>query len=964
MTIIVFLIDTSASMFQRTYIGGRTTMLDVAKNAVETFVKIRQRSIDSRIDRYMLLTFEETPNNIKAGWKENLATFMNELKNLQCNSMTTMGVAVKQAFDILNINRMTSGIDTYGQGRCPFYLETSVIVLITDGGKLTTINGVQEEFNLPMHSPIPGSEMTREPFRWDQRLFALVLRLAGTPAAERDSGLVPSDSSPIDAMCEVTGGRSYCITSHRMLNQCIDSLVQKVQNGVVINFEKIGPDPPPADKDEKEDGNSRDGDEMATAPPLNTSWHNCRKMIYVPKGGKAYTFGFWPIPESFWPEITASALPPRTAHPNVKFACSNAEPMVIENLPFDKYELEPSPLTQYILSRKQPKTCWQVFVANSYKNSEVGHPFGYLKASTNLNCVNLFVMPYNYPVLLPLLEELFKIHRLKPSNEWRTQFQNYLRTLPAYYAAPLRRALTRMGTPVALATTLISESSENCLSYSVNNYLKRLKNQAKVEYDKLCSEIIQRQSNANGLKTNFNNPEQIRVLPRVTVKKELITHPLLTDKFKDQIQEPPNVFVSTLDKERVSVSFKNPFDIPRHRLIQQVVRMRNNFLQPDWISLDQDAAHSLPISQMGNYQDYLKKQTPQLREIESAPVRQHMFGNPFKIDKRMMVDEADIDLVGSPGTKTNNKRPNQNQDAARLPCKRKPGPLPKNFSIKRPSLDVTPPASPIISPQPSPIPWLNAIEQDIPTFEAAPPIIVNGVDSPCSSDRSRSPSPTLELPVFVDAPPPPAAAPAAPAEPVQAINNHSASVPRSCAIAPTPPPPIHSYSISIAAEANSTAPANVAYASPVIANDKDREISQILRETNHHAFAVAHSNALTNNSVAASNVVTNNNSHPAVAAAKSPVSDIVVKEEEAVENNIEEIVAENFEIRKNLNKLVRKPGKNFEELLDRVKTLKGDSDMQIKIIKMVIKESLRFKRQYLATVLENHMKSLMNGAHK
>lgn len=72
---------------------------------------------------------------------------------------------------------------------------------------------------------------------------------------------------------------------------------------------------------------------------------------------------------------------------------------------------------------------------NSYKNSEVGHPFGYLKASTNLNCVNLFVMPYNYPVLLPLLDELFKVHRQKFTSEWRTQFNNYLRTMPAYYAA-------------------------------------------------------------------------------------------------------------------------------------------------------------------------------------------------------------------------------------------------------------------------------------------------------------------------------------------------------------------------------------------------------------------------------------------------------------------------------------------------------------------------------------------------
>jgi hypothetical protein len=36
---------------------------------------------------------------------------------------------------------------------------------------------------------------------------------------------------------------------------------------------------------------------------------------------------------------------------------------------------------------------------------------------------------------------------------------------------------------------------------------------------------------------------------------------------------------------------------------------------------------------MGNYQEYLKHMQPQLREIESAPDQQHMFGNPLKIDK-------------------------------------------------------------------------------------------------------------------------------------------------------------------------------------------------------------------------------------------------------------------------------------------------------------------------------------------
>ena len=42
-------------------------------------------------------------------------------------------------------------------------------------------------------------------------------------------------------------GRSYSVCSPRMLNQCLESLVQKVQSGVVINFEKAGPDPSPVE---------------------------------------------------------------------------------------------------------------------------------------------------------------------------------------------------------------------------------------------------------------------------------------------------------------------------------------------------------------------------------------------------------------------------------------------------------------------------------------------------------------------------------------------------------------------------------------------------------------------------------------------------------------------------------------------------------------------------------------------
>ncbi|XP_027755359.1 integrator complex subunit 6-like isoform X4 [Empidonax traillii] len=399
MPILLFLIDTSASMNQRAYLG--TSYLDIAKGAVEIFMKLRARDPASRGDRYMLVTFDEPPYCIKAGWKENHATFMNELKNLQASGLTTLGQALRSSFDLLNLNRLVSGIDNYGQGRNPFFLEPSILITITDGNKLTNTAGVQEELHLPLNSPLPGSELTKEPFRWDQRLFALVLRLPGAASAEPEQlGSVPTDESAITQMCEVTGGRSYCVRTQRMLNQCLESLVQKVQSGVVINFEKSGPDPAPIGEDGLVDS-SRPINSFASQP-----WHSCHKLIYVrPNPKTGVPVGHWPIPESFWPDQNSPTLPPRTAHPVVRFSCVDCEPMVIDKLPFDKYELEPSPLTQYILERKSPHTCWQVFVSSSGKYSELGHPFGYLKASTTLTCVNLFVMPYNYPVLLPLLAE-------------------------------------------------------------------------------------------------------------------------------------------------------------------------------------------------------------------------------------------------------------------------------------------------------------------------------------------------------------------------------------------------------------------------------------------------------------------------------------------------------------------------------------------------------------------------------
>ncbi|KAK2084030.1 Integrator complex subunit 6-like [Saguinus oedipus] len=535
------------------------------------------------------------------GWKENHATFMSELKNLQASGLTTLGQALRSSFDLLNLNRLISGIDNYGQ------------------------------LHLPLNSPLPGSELTKEPFRWDQRLFALVLRLPGVASTEPEQlGSVPTDESAITQMCEVTGGRSYCVRTQRMLNQCLESLVQKVQSGVVINFEKTGPDPLPIGEDGLMDS-SRPSNSFAAQP-----WHSCHKLIYVrPNSKTGVPVGHWPIPESFWPDQNLPSLPPRTSHPVVRFSCLDCEPMVIDKLPFDKYELEPSPLTQYILERK------------NHISEEIR---------------------------LSHTDDLFKVHKLKPNLKWRQAFDSYLKTLPPYYLLPLKKALRMMGAP-----NLISDNLDCGLSYSVISYLKKLSQQTKLESERILASVGKKPPQETGIKVKnhsgggmslTHNKNFRKLLKEITGEAALRLTELNTKEFA-------GFQVGLLNKDLKPQTYRNAYDIPRRGLLDQLTRMRSNLLKTHKFIVGQDegpytsaisinaffcdfadSLHSVPVAQMGNYQEYLKTLASPLREIDpDQPKRLHTFGNPFKQDKKgMMIDEAD-EFVAGPQNKV--KRPGE-----------------------------------------------------------------------------------------------------------------------------------------------------------------------------------------------------------------------------------------------------------------------------------------------------------------
>lgn len=435
-----------------------------------------------------------------------------------------------------------------------------------------------------------------------------------------------------------------------MLNQCLESLVQKVLSGVVIHFEKSGPDPPAVGEDGLVD---------PTRPLTSFSpqpWHSCHKLIYVrPNPKTGVPVGHWPIPESFWPDQNSPTLPPRSAHPVVRFSCVDCEPMVIDKLPFDKYELEPSPLTQYILERKSPHMCWQVFVNCSGKHSDAAHPFGYLKASTTLTCVNLFVMPYNYPVLLPLLDDLFKAHKLKPNLKWRQAFEMYLKSMPPYFLLPLKKALRMMGAP-----NLISDNMDCGLSYSVISYLKKLSQQAKIESDRLIVSVGKKPPPETGIKVK-NHSSALSLAHRRDFKQLLqgITGEVPLRLIDMNFKEFAGFQIGLLNKDLKPQAYRNAYDIPRRNLLDQVTRMRSNLLRTTQKLIrgqDDDYLHSIPVGQMGNYQEFLKMMPSPLREIDTdQPKRLHTFGNPFKQDKKgMMIDEADEFVTGPQNKKRGN----------------------------------------------------------------------------------------------------------------------------------------------------------------------------------------------------------------------------------------------------------------------------------------------------------------------
>lgn len=112
-----------------------------------------------------------------------------------------------------------------------------------------------------------------------------------------------------------------------------------------------------------------------------------------------------------------------------------------------------------------------------------------------------------------------------------------------------------------LASTLIPENLDNSLSYTVLNYLKRLKNQAKQEYDRIVS--------MTPYKGKFG-PDGVKVVPRSQLRRELLENPSI----REQLTDFPGYMLGLPEKAATETHpLRNPFDISRSALLDQVLHL-------------------------------------------------------------------------------------------------------------------------------------------------------------------------------------------------------------------------------------------------------------------------------------------------------------------------------------------------------------------------------------------------------
>ena len=505
---ILALLDVSACTAQQTQLG--LTLLECAKSAVEQLLDGRRKEGLAQRDQYMLVITADTPlqphsdshTQVVCGWHDN-ARFLTALKAVQplapqsdpplalsSLSGSYLPAAITASLDLLNRYSRPNGIDNFARGRILNYNEPAMLVLLTTDTNHESVQAVPAAFKFAPSS-LPASAYSTAPYRWDQRLFPVVLRLplreeggavlrsassmaANVIAGTRDAvsaaqytAAVPASplSMFLSSAAEQTGGKCFVATSFVTLLSHFNELSKRPCPNVLIHLTPLSSSTHPP------------------SPRASSPWHYRSEFV----GVYVKSVGVWPCPEVYLPDPVMQTLPPREPHPTFYFsnrlkqlpealrdsaqpATSSAStsssaappsipvssappplPPLVSSIPVDSYTLDPSaPICKLLLS-DESGTCRYV-TAQPLPSTP---PFGLLYADKQAKKAYLVLLPYDFPTFFSYLSLIDTHLRSLPLTSSSSaaltskpglyqEFAAFLSKLPFYYWPAVQAALGRM----------------------------------------------------------------------------------------------------------------------------------------------------------------------------------------------------------------------------------------------------------------------------------------------------------------------------------------------------------------------------------------------------------------------------------------------------------------------------------------------------------------------------------------
>lgn len=698
----LLVLDTSCSMRQKTF--HHLSLLDLSKAAMERIIhqtsiqpSIGQNSNQVNQRRFLLSTCHGVIRN----------DIIRNMKSLGAWDLTRLEVAIRDGLKEMNKWRMFRRVDHFGQGRWIGYAEPSCIIVFTDKGKLTSMErGTSDKLFVPMDAGgvVMQQQWCLEPFRWDQKVFGVVLSVPYYDEEVNDGvdvsdngllglgGIQKCTDSVLSPLCEVTGGVCVQVKNMKQLFDYVDHIVQNVMrhDSVVVNFDlwfHI-----------QAAGSNTIQQQQIRSPHTSIFIHT--------------KTNYWPIPESYFPNNKITQIPPRNAHPSIIIQPGNSFIDIPEGFPIDQYEIDPSsPIAQFLIQNKITQNgLYRCYIRNSgISPNTLGNTFGFVKAvSTNstqhLTAAYFYILPYNYPVLFKLLRDfhIFQMQQQIPTIHWKQEFEKYCLEIPPYYINPLKTYLqyylksqildtffpahidTSLNYNLLTQITNLTkqEKQENELQESqlkakktkLHGYVPANSNQSNITYGSSQNDLFLGLSPENHNSQDFRNylygsdsgqDNLQKNVDKYTLLPQVPNTNSLQDLFNDQNTDiSSNDSLLTQKYIDSNFSLKSPFEIHHSEILSQHDAMRcqlfdegetslsskARILDPDLASKLAIAKHSIPIAEMGDYGTASKKYILRNPLSESQDFRFVNFGSPYakkkkksnkNLLKNLAIDEAD-----------------------------------------------------------------------------------------------------------------------------------------------------------------------------------------------------------------------------------------------------------------------------------------------------------------------------------